>query len=144
MQEAKAALRELVKWPLRHGQLLERMGMPLPRGALLYGPPGCGKTLLAKAAASSCGANFVSVRGPELLNMWLGESERAVRTLFETARYEIWFPGDSLSHGCGVGVKTGGLLLCGPGTWYSLLWTACRASSLPSKNRQAIGGLICM
>ncbi|GAB4820477.1 hypothetical protein N2152v2_007523 [Parachlorella kessleri] len=86
LQEAKAALRELVEWPLRHSQLLERMGMPLPRGALLYGPPGCGKTLLAKAAAASCGANFVSVRGPELLNMWLGESERAVRTLFETAR----------------------------------------------------------
>jgi SpoVK/Ycf46/Vps4 family AAA+-type ATPase len=66
---------------------MQRMGLPPPRGALLYGPPGCGKTLLAKAAAAGCGANFVSVRGPELLQMWLGESERAVRTLFETARW---------------------------------------------------------
>ncbi len=86
MQEAKTALRELVEFPLRHGGLMQRMGLPPPRGALLYGPPGCGKTLLAKAAATGCGANFFSVRGPELLTMWLGESERAVRTLFETAR----------------------------------------------------------
>lgn len=86
MQEAKAALQDLVELPLAHGALLERLGMPHPRGALLYGPPGCGKTLLAQAAANCCSANFVSVRGPELLTMWLGESERAVRALFETAR----------------------------------------------------------
>ena len=87
VQDAKAALRELVEFPLQHGELLRSMGFPGAQGALLYGPPGCGKTLLAKAAATCCGANFVSVRGPELLQMWLGESERAVRTLFEAARW---------------------------------------------------------
>jgi transitional endoplasmic reticulum ATPase len=86
VQEAKAALRELVDFPLTHGALLAAYGLPAPRGALLYGPPGCGKTLLAKAAAAQCGANFLSVRGPELLQKWLGESEAAVRQVFETAR----------------------------------------------------------
>lgn len=87
VQEAKAALRELVDFPLTHGDLLAAYGLPAPRGALLYGPPGCGKTLLAKAAAAQCGANFLSVRGPELLQKWLGESEAAVRQVFETARW---------------------------------------------------------
>ncbi|KAL4458073.1 hypothetical protein ABPG75_012938 [Micractinium tetrahymenae] len=86
LEDAKAALRELVELPLRHGGLLSAYGLPPPRGALLYGPPGCGKTLLAKAAAAQCGANFLSIRGPELLQKWLGESERAVREVFDTAR----------------------------------------------------------
>ena len=85
-QEAKAALRELVELPLAHGHLLEVYGLPPPRGALLYGPPGCGKTLLAKAAANECGANFLSICGPELLSKWLGESEAAVRRVFDAAR----------------------------------------------------------
>ncbi|PRW18391.1 cell division cycle 48-like protein [Chlorella sorokiniana] len=86
LQEAKAALRELVELPLSHGRLLEAYGLPPPRGALLYGPPGCGKTLLAKAAANECSANFLSIRGPELLSKWLGESEAAVRRVFDAAR----------------------------------------------------------
>lgn len=86
-QEAKAALRELVELPLAHGHLLDAYGLPPPRGALLYGPPGCGKTLLAKAAANECGANFLSIRGPELLSKWLGESEAAVRRVFNAARW---------------------------------------------------------
>ena len=80
-------LRELVELPLSHGHLLEAYGLPPPRGALLYGPPGCGKTLLAKASAAECSANFLSVRGPELLQKWLGESEAAVRRVFEAARW---------------------------------------------------------
>lgn len=91
-QEAKAALRELVELPLAHGHLLEAYGLPPPRGALLYGPPGCGKTLLAKAAANECGANFLSIRGPELLSKWLGESEAAVRRVFDAAR---WVAGEA-------------------------------------------------
>ena len=86
LAEAKEALRDLVDFPLAHGDLLAAYGLPPPRGALLYGPPGCGKTLLAKAAAAQCRANFLSVRGPELLQKWLGESEAAVRRVFETAR----------------------------------------------------------
>jgi len=82
----KIELQELVEWPLVHGEKLAAMGLPLPAGALLYGPPGCGKTLLAKAVAGCCGANFISVRGPELLQKWLGESEKAIRDVFNAAR----------------------------------------------------------
>jgi transitional endoplasmic reticulum ATPase len=82
----KAELREMVEWPLTHGDAMRRFGLAPAGGALLYGPPGCGKTLLARAVASRCGANFVSVRGPELLQKWLGESERAVREVFDAAR----------------------------------------------------------
>ena len=60
--------------------------MPPSKGVLFYGPPGCGKTLLAKAIATECGANFISVKGPELLTMWFGESEANIRMLFERAR----------------------------------------------------------
>ena len=64
----------------------QALGLSLPAGVLLYGPPGCGKTLIAKAVARESGANFISVKGPELLDKYVGESERAVRTLFERAR----------------------------------------------------------
>lgn len=60
--------------------------MPVATGLLLFGPPGCGKTLVAKAAAADCGANFISIKGPELLNKYVGESERAIRQLFSRAR----------------------------------------------------------
>ena len=86
LQSVKVELAELLQLPLRHGPLLARMGLRPPAGALLYGPPGCGKTLLAKAVAARAGANFLSVRGPELLQKWLGESERVVRELFAAAR----------------------------------------------------------
>ncbi|KAI3435528.1 hypothetical protein D9Q98_001594 [Chlorella vulgaris] len=86
LQEVKATLREMIELPLCHGKRLAAYGLPPPRGALLYGPPGCGKTLLARAAAARCGANFLAVSGPELLQKWLGESEAAVRAVFEAAR----------------------------------------------------------
>ena len=72
--------------PISHPEKFEALGLPLPAGVLLYGPPGCGKTLLAKAIANESGANFISVKGPELLDKYVGESERSVRVVFERAR----------------------------------------------------------
>ena len=72
--------------PISHPEKFKQLGLPLPAGVLLYGPPGCGKTLLAKAIANESGANFMSVKGPELLDKYVGESERAVRVLFDRAR----------------------------------------------------------
>ena len=72
--------------PIRHPEKFKALGLSLPAGVLLYGPPGCGKTLLAKAIANESGANFLSVKGPELLDKYVGESERAVRVVFERAR----------------------------------------------------------
>ena len=72
--------------PLQHPELCRKVGIPRPPGVLLYGPPGCGKTLLAKAVANSSNANFISIKGPELLNKFVGESERAVRMVFHRAR----------------------------------------------------------
>ncbi|CAI0471414.1 unnamed protein product [Linum tenue] len=81
-----AQIRELVELPLRHPQLFKSIGVKPPKGILLYGPPGSGKTLLAKAIANECQANFISVKGPELLTMWFGESEANVREIFDKAR----------------------------------------------------------
>ena len=86
LEEVKQELREAVEWPLRYPEVFEKMGVRPPRGVLLYGPPGTGKTLLAKAVATESGANFIAVRGPEVLSKWVGESERAVRKIFERAR----------------------------------------------------------
>lgn len=72
--------------PIHHPERFKELGLPLPAGVLLYGPPGCGKTLLAKAISHESGANFISVKGPELLDKYVGESERAVRQVFERAR----------------------------------------------------------
>lgn len=71
--------------PIRKVELFKQLGLTVPVGVLLFGPPGCGKTLLAKAAANASGANFISIKGPELLNKYVGESERAVRTVFQRA-----------------------------------------------------------
>jgi len=79
-------VRELVELPLRHPEIFRRLGIEPPKGILLYGPPGVGKTLLAKAVATESGANFISVRGPEILSKWVGESERAIREIFRKAR----------------------------------------------------------
>mmetsp|Transcript_10113 Transcript_10113/g.13486 ORF Transcript_10113/g.13486 Transcript_10113/m.13486 type:complete len:330 (+) Transcript_10113:2228-3217(+) len=76
----------MVRYPIEHRGLFEKFGMEASRGVLFYGPPGCGKTLMAKAIANECGANFISVKGPELLNMWFGGSEANVRELFDKAR----------------------------------------------------------
>jgi AAA family ATPase len=86
MDEVKRSLREVVEWPLAYPELFASMGLPPPRGVLLYGPPGCSKTLMAKALATESGMNFLAVRGPELLSKWLGDSEKAVQTLFRRAR----------------------------------------------------------
>ncbi len=86
LEETKRELQEMVRYPIEHRHLFERFGMQASRGVLFYGPPGCGKTLLAKAIANECGANFISVKGPELLNMWFGGSEANVRALFDKAR----------------------------------------------------------
>jgi transitional endoplasmic reticulum ATPase len=86
MVEVKQAVTEAVLWPLHYPDTFARMGIDPPRGLLLYGPPGCGKTFLVKAIAGSGQANVLSVKGAELLNMYVGESERAVRELFRRAR----------------------------------------------------------
>merc|ERR1719343_1375330 len=86
LEQTKRELQEMVRYPIEHRHLFERFGMQASRGALFYGPPGCGKTLMAKAIANECGANFISVKGPELLNMWFGGSEANVRELFDKAR----------------------------------------------------------
>merc|ERR1711935_1053954 len=86
LQSVKRDLKELVQYPVEHPEKFEKFGMSPSKGVLFYGPPGCGKTLMAKAVANECQANFVSVKGPELLTMWFGESEANVRDVFEKAR----------------------------------------------------------
>jgi len=84
--DVKNELKEMVQYPIEHPEKFEKFGMSPSRGVLFYGPPGCGKTLLAKAVANECQANFISVKGPELLTMWFGESEANVRDIFAKAR----------------------------------------------------------
>lgn len=84
--DVKNELRELVQYPIEHPEKFEKFGMSPSKGVLFYGPPGCGKTLLAKAVANECQANFISIKGPELLTMWFGESESNVRDTFAKAR----------------------------------------------------------
>ncbi|WML67179.1 MAG: VCP-like ATPase [Methanoregula sp. SKADARSKE-2] len=86
LDSAKTEVREAVELPLTDRQKFEDLGIEPPHGILLYGPPGTGKTLIAKAVASESGANFIPVRGPQLLSKWVGESERAVREVFKKAR----------------------------------------------------------
>ncbi len=84
--KAKQELIEAVEWPLKYPEKFKKLGIRPPRGILLYGPSGCGKTLLAKAVATESQANFISVKGPEVLSKWMGESEKAVRDIFKKAR----------------------------------------------------------
>lgn len=86
LEDTKRELQEMVRYPIEHRGLFEKFGMQASRGVLFYGPPGCGKTLMAKAIANECGANFISVKGPELLNAYFGGSEANVRDLFDKAR----------------------------------------------------------
>lgn len=86
LQNVKRELQELVQYPVEHPDKFLKFGMQPSRGVLFYGPPGCGKTLLAKAIANECQANFISIKGPELLTMWFGESEANVRDIFDKAR----------------------------------------------------------
>ena len=86
LENVKQELREVVEWPLKYPNTFKRLGIEPPKGILLFGPPGTGKTLLAKAVATESGANFIAIRGPELLSKWVGESEKAVREVFRRAR----------------------------------------------------------
>lgn len=86
LDNIKRELQETVQYPVEHPEKFEKFGMSPSKGVLFYGPPGCGKTLLAKAIANECQANFLSVKGPELLTMWFGESEANVREIFDKAR----------------------------------------------------------
>jgi transitional endoplasmic reticulum ATPase len=86
LNPVKQELREVVEWPMKHPEIFERLGIRPSRGVLLYGPPGTGKTLLAKAVARESEANFIQVKGPSLLSMWVGKSEEGMRKVFERAR----------------------------------------------------------
>jgi len=86
LENVKKELQEAVEWPLKYTDLYDKIGYSMPKGIMLYGPSGTGKTLLAKAVATESEANFISVRGPELLSKWVGESERGIREVFRRAR----------------------------------------------------------
>ena len=86
LDELKEELREAVEWPIKHKEAFEYVDVETPKGVLLYGPPGTGKTLIAKALAKMTESNFISIKGPELLSKWVGESEKGVREIFRKAR----------------------------------------------------------
>ncbi|MCK4555412.1 MAG: AAA family ATPase, partial [Candidatus Aenigmarchaeota archaeon] len=86
LEEMKQNLKEMVEWPLKHPKAFKKMGIRPPRGILMYGLPGTGKTLLAKAVANESEANFISIKGPELLSKWVGESEKHIREMFKRAK----------------------------------------------------------
>ncbi len=86
LEAVKESLKEAVEWPLKQPEAFTRIGIKPPSGVLLYGPPGTGKTLLAKAVATESGVNFIAVKGPEILTMWVGESERKIREIFRRAK----------------------------------------------------------
>lgn len=86
LNQSRQEIREGIEWPLSHPERFREMGIQPPKGILLYGPPGTGKTLIAKAVATETNANFISIRGPQLLSKWIGESERAIREIFKKAR----------------------------------------------------------
>uniref|UniRef100_A0A1B0D1U2 AAA+ ATPase domain-containing protein n=1 Tax=Phlebotomus papatasi TaxID=29031 RepID=A0A1B0D1U2_PHLPP len=84
--ELKLKLKQAIEWPLTNPEVFPRFGIDPPRGVLMYGPPGCSKTMIAKALATESRLNFLTIKGPDIFSMWVGESERAVRELFRKAR----------------------------------------------------------
>ena len=86
LEEVKQHLKEAVEWPMKTPEVFTRLGIKPPKGILLYGPPGCGKTLLARAVSTESEANFISIKGPEIFSKWVGESEKAIREVFRKAR----------------------------------------------------------
>jgi len=115
LEDVKQQLREAVEWQLTFPEVFERMGIRPPKGILLFGPPGTGKTLLAKAVATESGANFIAVRGPEVLSKWVGESEKAIREIFRKARQAaptvVFFDEiDAVAPARGMGHDTSGVL----------------------------------
>jgi transitional endoplasmic reticulum ATPase len=86
LDDVKQRLKEAVEWPIKNPEIFTKLGIRPPKGILLYGPPGCGKTLLARAVATESEANFISIKGPEVFSKWVGESEKAIREVFRKAR----------------------------------------------------------
>jgi len=86
LDAVKQQLKEAVEWPMKQPEIFKRMGIKPPKGILMYGPPGCGKTLLARAVSTESDANFISIKGPEVFSKWVGESEKAIREVFRKAR----------------------------------------------------------
>lgn len=112
-EDVKAELKQVVEWPLKYPERYTEIGIRPSTGVLLYGPPGNGKTLLAKAVATETGANFISVRGPELVNKWVGETEKGIRQVFKKARQVspciIFFDEfDAIAHERGSGIDSTG------------------------------------
>ena len=112
LEEVKAELREAVEWPLKYPDTFARLGITPPKGILLLGPPGCGKTMLARAVATEANANFISIKGPAVISKWVGESERAIREIFKRARQVspaiIFFDElDSIASTRGAGIGAG-------------------------------------
>ncbi|MHA2088558.1 MAG: CDC48 family AAA ATPase, partial [Promethearchaeota archaeon] len=111
LEDIKQELQEAVEWPLKYPKLYERAGIRPLNGILLFGPPGCGKTLLAKAIATESQSNFIAIKGPEIYSKWVGESERAVREIFRKARQAapsiLYFDEiDAISSGRGANEST--------------------------------------
>jgi transitional endoplasmic reticulum ATPase len=114
LEDVKQHLKESVEWPLKNPEMFTRLGIKPPKGVLLYGPPGCGKTLLARAVATESEANFISIKGPEVFSKWVGESEKAIREVFRKARMAapavIFFDEiDSLTPRRGAGFSDSGV-----------------------------------
>ena len=114
LDEGKQELIEAVEWPLKNPEIFTRLGIKPPKGILLYGPPGCGKTLLARAVATESEANFITIKGPEVFSKWVGESEKAIREVFRKARMAapsvIFFDEiDSLAPRRGLGFADSGV-----------------------------------
>jgi transitional endoplasmic reticulum ATPase len=114
LDSVKQHLKEAVEWPMKQPEIFKRLGIKPPKGILLYGPPGCGKTLLARAVATESEANFISIKGPEVFSKWVGESEKAIREVFRKARMAapavIFFDEmDSLTPQRGAGMGDSGV-----------------------------------
>ncbi len=86
LEDIKQTLKEVIEWPLKHSEALSHVKLKPSKGIMLFGPPGCGKTLLAKAVATELGVNFISIKGPELFSKYIGESEKGIREVFKKAR----------------------------------------------------------